>query len=58
MKLLAGVTKRLAKAFDMRDLFVFGGMGFIAFGLRDVYPPAAFIVPGGILIWLGIRKKR
>jgi hypothetical protein len=53
--------KRLAKAivgaFDLRDVFVFGGLGCAAFGLHQVYEPAAWIVSGAALFWLGVRAR-
>jgi len=45
----------LAGMLDLRDLFCFGGLGLLAYGLHLVYPPAAYIAPGAILLWMGVR---
>jgi hypothetical protein len=44
------------RQFDLRDAFVFGGLGAVAYGLAQMYPPAAWIVPGVACFWLGVRK--
>jgi hypothetical protein len=43
-------------ALELRDLFVFGGLGCVAYGAAQIYPPAAWIVGGATLFWLGIRR--
>lgn len=40
---------------DLQDAFVFGGLGCVGYGLHAIYPPAAWIVVGAALFWLGIR---
>lgn len=46
----------LAKWFDLRDLFVFGGLLTLGYGASLVYQPAGLIIIGGGLFWLGVRK--
>lgn len=46
----------LRAAVDLRDLFVFGGLGAAAFGIWQIDPPAAWIAAGAALFWLGVRK--
>jgi len=41
---------------DLRDLCVFGGLAMIGNGIAAVYPPAAWIVCGSALFWLGVRR--
>jgi hypothetical protein len=41
---------------DLRDVFTFGGMGLLGFGLYMVYPPATFIILGLICLYLGLWK--
>lgn len=41
---------------DLRDLFVFGGLGCVVAGVAQIYPPAAWIVGGAALFWLGTRR--
>jgi hypothetical protein len=48
--------QRLAAAVDLRDAFVFGGSAFVFHGLWQIYPPAAWIVAGAALFWLGVRR--
>lgn len=39
---------------NQRELVFAVGLGLIAYGLSLVSTPAAFIVPGAILVWLAI----
>lgn len=47
--------KRPAWTPDLRDFFVFGGLAMVGYGLWLAYPPAAFVVPGLAVFWLGLR---
>lgn len=38
---------------DSRDVMVFSGILLIAIGVYMIYSPAAFIVAGAMLFWLG-----
>lgn len=40
---------------DLADVFVFGGIALVGYGLYCIYPPAAWIVTGAALFWLGLR---
>lgn len=40
----------VVSAFDLRDAMLFAGIGLLGYGLYDIYPPAAFIVPGAIFV--------
>lgn len=40
----------VVSAFDLRDAMLFAGVGLLGYGLYDIYPPAAFIVPGAIFV--------
>lgn len=46
---------KLAGLVDLRDAFVFSGLALVGYGLFSVYPPAAFIVVGAALFWMGAR---
>ncbi len=50
-------TRSSSSIIDLRDIFVFGGLGCIAYGAAQIYPPAGWIVAGAGLFWLGIRKS-
>lgn len=39
--------------FDFRDAVVFIGIALISVGAYMIYQPAAFIVCGGMLFWIG-----
>lgn len=45
----------LRSAINMRDCFVFGGLGLIWYGVSLVSPPAAWVVVGLFTFWLGVR---
>lgn len=44
---------KLAASIDLRDVFVFGGLAMVGYGLYLIYPPAAWIGIGGALFWMG-----
>ncbi|KKU25399.1 MAG: hypothetical protein UX37_C0024G0010 [Microgenomates group bacterium GW2011_GWA2_46_16] len=46
----------LIKTFDIRDVFCFGGTSLIAWGVYDIYPPAAFIITGAIFFYISIIR--
>lgn len=39
---------------EVKDVFVFGGLGLAGVGIWQIYPPSALIVVGGIFFALGI----
>ncbi len=43
------------KKIDQVDVFTFGGLAVAAVGIWMLSPPAALIVVGTVLFWLGIR---
>lgn len=47
--------RQLADLFDIRTIVALSGLGMVGYGLSLVYPPAAFIVCGTVLFWLGAR---
>jgi hypothetical protein len=49
---------KLASAFDARDVIGAIGVGSLAYGLYQVYPPAAFIVTGAIGVYVGLFGTR
>lgn len=57
---VAAIVKRaktaLINALDLRDAFVFSGMGCVAYGLAQIYAPAAWVAAGAALFWLGVRR--
>lgn len=54
MKLL---LRKALGFFDVRDIFVFGGLLAVGFGAGMIYDPAAPIVVGAGFFWLGVRKQ-
>lgn len=49
---------RLARGLvGLRDAFVFGGLACLAYGISQVYPPAAWMVVGLVLMLLGLRAS-
>ena len=51
---IAFLFKGLWAAFDIRDCFVFGGLGILSYGIWQVEQWLAFVVCGGILMLLGL----
>lgn len=52
MKALAA---RLTQFIDLRDCFVFAGIGLTAYGLALIYAPIGWLFAGLSVAWLGIR---
>lgn len=48
----------IARFFDLRDAFVFGGLAMVGLGLDQLSRPAALIVVGAVLFWLGVRTVK
>ncbi len=40
---------------DLRDVIVFGSVAMIGNGVAALSPPAAWVVCGLMLFWLGVR---
>jgi hypothetical protein len=55
-KILARARAFLVGLFDIRDAFAFMGLGFLWYGLAEIFPPIAWIVVGSCLFWLGARR--
>ena len=55
-RLRQGLAK-IGAEIDLRDVFVFGGLACAIYGLAQIYVPAAWIVGGSVLFWLGVRRK-
>jgi len=53
-KLVASLFKAIWKAFDIRDVFVFGGIGMIFYGLWQIAPWISFVVCGFLLMLFGL----
>lgn len=50
------IMKDALQVVDIRDLFCFGGLAMVGYGTHQIYPPAAWIVVGVVLYWIGIRN--
>lgn len=55
-RFLSAARAWLNEALDMRDVITFGGLALACYGIHQIYPPAAEIVGGGALFWLGVRS--
>lgn len=52
LKIMAAAAARV----DLRDVFVFGGLGCAVYGVSGYSVPAAWIVAGAVLFTLGVRR--
>jgi len=46
------------KEIGLREVFLFAGLASLAYGLHQVYPPAAWIAVGVLLMRLALPKAR
>jgi hypothetical protein len=53
--MLRKLWRDVRKLVDLRDVFVFGGIGCAAYGVGQVHPPAAWMLVGVAFFWLGSR---
>lgn len=51
-KAIAAVVRHV----DLRDVFVFGGLGATVYGVAGFSAPAAWIVGGVVLFVLGMKR--
>lgn len=54
-KLLAAIVA-LFDVFDLRDWFVFGGIGLSTYGIYQLNEPAAWIFVGLMLLFIGLKR--
>lgn len=52
-KILALIVSEI----ELRDVFAFGGLALLTCGAAQIYAPAGFIVPGLVLMVLGIKDR-
>ncbi len=46
----------IAETIGLREVLVFGGLSAIAYGVAQMHVPSAWIVVGGLLLLLGLRR--
>lgn len=44
----------ISSVFGFREILLFGGTILLAAGAWPIYPPASFIIPGAILVYVSI----
>lgn len=54
VKAVVDISSAVRKAIDLRDCFVFGGLGIMGYGLYLLRPWIAFTVCGAIILAIGI----
>ena len=54
MSILGKIKQFLGSLFDIRDIFVFGGLGLIWYGLHLFLPWVAWTASGIILMLIGL----
>jgi len=52
------ILGRFFKGYDLNDLIVLAGAGLFAWGVWQIYPPAALILTGAGLVWWGMAGSR
>jgi hypothetical protein len=52
--LLKSIAASVRAALDTRDVMLGIGLGLLALGLWQIYPPAAAIAPGAVLVGVAI----
>jgi len=52
---LRSAAAKLAAAVAARELALLIGLALLAGGAAQIYPPAAYLVPGAILVYVAIK---
>jgi hypothetical protein len=55
MKSFIGLVK---SAIGAREAMLLAGLGLVSYGAAGVYPPAAFFLPGAVLVFVAIAGLR
>lgn len=55
-KKIEAFLRRQGELVDIRDVHCYGGMACVAYGLWQVYQPAAWCVVGAVLFWLSVKR--
>lgn len=50
------MSLRIHAQLSLRDVFVFGGLAALAHGVAQVSVPLAWVVGGGVIMLLGLRR--
>jgi hypothetical protein len=58
MKRLARLAAALAEIVGWRESALLAGLGLVAYGAHAIYAPAAFFIPGCVLLYLAIVGLR
>lgn len=53
MRQARAAAARVTALLEVRDVVTFGGLTMAGVGMHMVYPPAAYIVCGAALFWMG-----
>ena len=56
MNRIRNALRPLASLFGLRDLFVFGGLASLGYGIWQVHVPAAWMVIGLLIFLIGMRR--
>jgi hypothetical protein len=52
------IASAVATNIGMRELTLYTGLGLTGYGLYQIYPPAAFIIPGAVIVYVAIFGVR
>lgn len=53
---LTRVATQVLARVDLRDVFVFSGLGAVGYGIAQMHVPTAWIVMGTVIFLLGVRR--
>jgi len=52
----ASLFSALRRTLDLRDIFWIGGLSAVGYGIAQIHAPAAWIVCGAAVFWMGVRR--
>ena len=50
------LARVLFETFDLRDAFWVCGLSAIGYGVAQIHAPAAWIICGAAIFWMGVRR--
>lgn len=48
------VASVIAAPIGFREVLLFGGAALLSVGVWPIYPPASFVIPGAILVYVSV----
>jgi hypothetical protein len=55
-RVIALIRGTIARTIELREIFVFGGLAAVGYGIAQIHAPSAWIIIGATFFLLGMRR--